>query len=202
MVKNLLTTEEKILDAAKKVFHCKGFEGARMQEIADEADINKALLHYYFRTKENLFNAVFKAAFGEIFAKLFMTIDSNEPLEKKLKNLINEYIGFLQENSYIPGFILAEMNQNPQKILEIFKSAPVPPSMLFERMKESIQDEKLVNTDVRELFINILALCIFPFAAKPMLQYVFEFSDIQYDQFIEKRKKELPILIMNTIKKK
>jgi TetR/AcrR family transcriptional regulator len=202
MVKKLLTTEEKILDAAKKVFHCKGFEGARMQEIADEADINKALLHYYFRTKENLFNAVFKAAFGEIFAKLFMTIDSNEPLEKKLKNLINEYIGFLQENSYIPGFILAEMNQNPQKILEIFKSAPVPPSMLFERMKESIQDEKLVNTDVRELFINILALCIFPFAAKPMLQYVFEFSDIQYDQFIEKRKKELPILIMNTIKKK
>jgi AcrR family transcriptional regulator len=202
MVKKLLTTEEKILEAAKKVFHSKGFEGARMQEIADEADINKALLHYYFRTKENLFNAVFKAAFGEIFAKLFMTIDSNEPLEKKLKNLINEYIGFLQENSYIPGFILAEMNQNPQKILEVFKSAPVPPSMLFKRMKESIQDEKLENTDVRELFINILALCIFPIAAKPMLQYVFEFSDIQYDQFIEKRKKELPVLIMNTIRKK
>jgi AcrR family transcriptional regulator len=67
MVKKALTTEEKILEAAKKVFHRKGFEGARMQEIADEAGINKALLHYYFRTKENLFDDVFKAAFREIF---------------------------------------------------------------------------------------------------------------------------------------
>jgi AcrR family transcriptional regulator len=202
MVKTTFTTEEKVLEAAKKVFHRKGFEGARMQEIADEAGINKALLHYYFRTKENLFDAVFKAAFGEIFSKLFSTVDSDIPLEEKLKNLINEYIGFLQKNSYIPGFILAELNQNPEKIIEVFKSAPVSPAMLFERMKESVRDEKLEKTDVRELFINILALCIFPIIARPMLQYIFDFSDEEFDQFIEKRKKELPVFIMNAIRKK
>jgi AcrR family transcriptional regulator len=195
-------TEEKILEAAKTVFHRKGFEGARMQEIADEAGINKALLHYYFRTKENLFDAVFKAAFREIFAKLFMTIDADVPLEKKLKNLISEYIGFFQKNSYIPGFILTEMNQNPEKIISVFKSAPVSPSMVFERMKEFMYDEKLEKTDVRELFINILALCIFPVVARPMLQNIFDFSNEQYDQFIEKRKKTIPQLIMNTIRKK
>jgi AcrR family transcriptional regulator len=202
MGKKIITTEEKVLKAAKTVFHHKGFEGARMQEIADEAGINKALLHYYFRTKENLFDAVFKAAFREIFAKLFMTVDSDVPLEDKLKNLINEYIGFLQKNSYIPGFILAELNQNPEKIIEVFKSAPIPPSVLFERMKESMHDEMLGKTDVRELFINILGLCIFPIVAKPMLMHVFNFSDKEFDQFIENRKEELPKFIMNAIRKK
>jgi len=202
MAKKTVTTEERILEAAKKVFHRKGFEGARMQEIADEAGINKALLHYYFRTKENLFDAVFKAAFREIFTKLFTTVDSDVPLEEKLKNLINEYIGFLQKNSYLPGFILAELNQNPDKIIEVFKSAPVSPSMLIEKMKKSVNDEKLEKTDVRELFINILALCIFPIIARPMLQHIFEFSDEEFDQFIEKRKKELPVFIMNAIRKK
>ncbi len=202
MAKKSQSTEERILEAAKTIFHHKGFEGARMQEIADEAGINKALLHYYFRTKENLFDAVFEAAFREIFAKLFMTVDADIPLEKKLKNLISEYIGFLQKNSYIPGFILAEMNQNPEKIINIFKSSPVSPSMLLERMKRSMYDGKLEEKDVRELFINILSLCIFPVVARPMLQNIFDFSDEQYDQFIERRKKTLPELIMNTIKKK
>jgi AcrR family transcriptional regulator len=202
MAKKIVTTEEKVLEAAKTVFHRKGFEGTRMQEIADEAGINKALLHYYFRTKENLFDAVFRAAFREIFAKLFMTIDADVPLEDKLKNLINEYMGFLQKNSYIPGFILAELNQNPEKIIEVFKSAPIPPSILFERMKESMHDEMLEKNDVRELFINILALCIFPIVAKPMLMHVFNFSDKEFDQFIENRKEELPKFIMNAIRKK
>ena len=202
MVNSSHNTEERILDAAKTIFHKKGFEGARMQEIADEAGINKALLHYYFRTKENLFDAVFKSALKEIFSKLFITMDANIPLEDKLTNLIKEYIGFLQKNSYIPGFIIAEINQNPQKIIEVFKSAPVSPFMLFERMRTSIRDEELENKDVRELLINILSLCIFPIIARPIIQHIFNFSDQQYDQFIEKRKKKLPELIMNTIRKK
>jgi AcrR family transcriptional regulator len=202
VVNSIHNSEERILEAAKTVFHKKGFEGARMQEIADEAGINKALLHYYFRTKENLFDAVFKSALKEIFSKLFITMDANIPLEDKLRNLIKEYIGFLQKNSYIPGFIIAEINQNPQKIIEVFKSAPVSPFMLFERMKTSMRDEELEHTDVRELLINILSLCIFPIIARPIIQHIFNFSDKQYDQFIEKRKKKLPGLIMNTIRKK
>ena len=202
MAKKTLSTEEKILEAAKKVFHRKGFEGARMQEIADEAGINKALLHYYFRTKENLFDAVFNAAFHEIFTKLFSTVDADMPLEEKLKNLVNVYISFLQKNSYIPGFILAELNQNPEKIINIFKSAPVSPARLIERMRTAVQEEQHEKTDFRELFINLLSLCIFPIVARPMIQHIFEFSDKEYDQFIEKRKKELPVFIMNAIRKK
>ena len=173
-----------------------------MQEIADEAGINKALLHYYFRTKENLFDAVFRSAFGEIFSKLFTTVESKIPLDEKITNLVGAYIGVLQKNSYIPGFILAEMNQNPQKIIEVFKSAPVPPARLFERMSKAVQDESLGKSDFRDVFINLLALCIFPIVARPMLQQIFEFTDKEYEQFIEKRKKEVPKFIMNAIRKK
>jgi len=196
------TTEERILEAAKKIFHRKGYEGARMQEIADEAGINKALLHYYFRTKENLFNSVFQAAFREIFSRLILTVGSDDSLEDKLRKMIEEYIGFLQKNSYIPGFILAEMNQNPEKIVEVFNSVPVQPSRLFERIKDSLQDAKLDSIDPRDLFINILALCIFPIAAKPIMKALFNFTEEEYSEFIEKRKNELPDFIMNAIRKK
>jgi TetR/AcrR family transcriptional regulator len=202
MVKKTLSTEEKILEAAKKVFHQKGFEGTRMQEIADKAGINKALLHYYFRTKENLFDAVFQSAFLDIFSKLFSGVDSDVPLEEKITSLIRDYIGFLQKNSHIPGFVLNELSHNPEKITEILKSAPVPSAVLLKRMRKSVNDEKLKKTGFRDLFINIVALCIFPVVARPMIQPIFEFTDKEYDQFIEDRKKELPVFILNAIRKK
>ena len=196
------STEEKILEAAKKIFHRKGYEGARMQEIADEAGINKALLHYYFRTKENLFNAVFQAAFRDIFSRLILTVGSDDSLEDKLRKMIWEYIGFLQKNSYIPGFILAEINQNPEKIVGVFNSIPINPVLVFEGVKDSVKDAKLDRVDPRDLFINILALCIFPIVAKPLLKVIFNFTEEEFSEFIEKRKKELPDFIMNAIRKK
>ena len=202
MVNTNQNTEERILEAAKTIFHRKGFEGARMQEIADEAGINKSLLHYYFRSKENLFSAVFRSAFREIFTKLFMTAGSDDPFEEKIQKLVNEYIGFLQQNSYIPGFILAELNQNPEKIAEVFKSAPFPTAMLFGRMKDSIPDRQMKDDDFREFFINLLALCIFPVAAKPLLKLMFNFGEAEYEEFLENRKEHLPEFLMNAIRKK
>jgi AcrR family transcriptional regulator len=202
MVKPRLTSEEKILEAAKKIFHRKGYDGARMQEIADEAGINKALLHYYFRTKENLFNAVFQAAFRDIFSRLFLTVGSDDPLDEKLSNMIREYIGFLQKNSFIPGVILSEINQNPDKIIEVFHSVPIQPVQLYEKIRDSLRDAGVENVDPRDLFINVLSMCIFPVVAKPLLKVIFNFSEEEYDEFIEKRKTELPGFIMNAITKK
>ncbi|MCX6245003.1 MAG: TetR/AcrR family transcriptional regulator [Bacteroidetes bacterium] len=202
MVNTPHCTEEKILEAAKKIFHRKGYDGTRMQEIADEAGINKALLHYYFRTKENLFNAVFQDAFKDIFSRLFLTVGSDDPLEEKLGKMINEYIGFLQKNSFIPGFILSEINQNPDKIIDVFHSVPVQPLFLYEKLRDSMRDARIENVDPRDLFINVLSMCIFPVVAKPLLKVIFNFSEKEYDEFIEKRKKELPEFIMNAITKK
>ena len=202
MVKTVLCSEKRILEAAKKVFHEKGFEGARMQVIADEAGINKALLHYYFRNKENLFNSVFREALQEIFSKLVTIAGKEVSLEEKIRLIFYNYISFLQENSYIPVFILTEMRQNPEKLAKVFRSANISPSSLYEKMKESIDDESVKELGYKNFLINVLSLCIFPFAAKPILQVLFDFSEESFGEFIEKRKEELPEFFMNAIRKK
>jgi len=202
MVKDPLYSEKRILEAAKKIFHEKGFEGSRMQEIADKAGINKALIHYYFRSKENLFNSVFREALQEISARLFTIAGKDVSFEEKIRLIFHDYIGFFQENSYIPGFILAEMRQNPERLAEVFKAANISPSALYEKMKDSIRDELVEEIDYKNLIINILSLCVFPFAAKPLLQIIFNFSEEGYGEFIEKRKEELPGFFMNAIRKK
>jgi TetR/AcrR family transcriptional regulator len=202
VVKVTLSTEQKIMEAAKTVFHLKGYEGARMQEIADEAGINKALLHYYFRSKVNLFDAVFQSTFKDLLSKLFITAGSDAPLEQKLSDIICEYIGFLQKNSHIPAFIIEEVNHNPDRILAMFKSAPVAPAQLIQQMRTSVSDPELNASDFREMFINIVSLCVFPVVARPIIQQLFALSDKEYNQFIENRKKTLPRFIMNAIRNK
>jgi len=201
MVNTLQPTEQRILEAAKTIFHKKGFEGARMQEIADEAGINKALLHYYFRTKENLFDSVFRDAFQGLFTRLFTVIGSELPLEEKIRQVIDNYISLLQQNSYIPWFILNTLHQNPEKIAEIMNSSKISPADIFQKLKTSIADEHLDDLDYRQLIINIISLSVFPLVGKPLIKIIFTQNDKEFEQFIETRKKELPDFIMNAIRK-
>jgi TetR/AcrR family transcriptional regulator len=202
MVKTEKDSEKRILEAAKKVFHKKGFDGARMQEIADQAGINKALLHYYFRSKDNLFNAVFREALQEIFSRMISIAGKDVSFQEKIQQIFHDYISFLQDHSYIPGFILAEIRQNPDKIKKLFRSANLAPSRLFEIMKESVKDDAMEGMDYKTFLINILSLCIFPFAAEPLLKVIFDFSEPEFKTFIERRKTELPLFFMNAIRKK
>ena len=105
-------TEQKIFEAARDVFHRRGFDGARMQEIADKAKINKALLHYYYRSKDKLFEAVFREALKRIGPIMFEALDREIPLEKKLKMFVSNYIDLVTKHPFIPGFIMHEMHTN------------------------------------------------------------------------------------------
>jgi TetR/AcrR family transcriptional regulator len=199
MVTTQSSTEEKILEAAKTVFHRKGFDGARMLEIADEAGINKALLHYYYRSKENLFDAVFKDAFNELFKKIFTVVGSNITFEEKIRYIFNDYIGFMQKNPYIPSFILNEINHNPSRITDLLKGLPTPPSEILNKVKKSMEEEGLKDIDHRQFVINIISLSIFPIIAKPLLKSILNLTDDEYNEFIETRKKELPDFIFTAI---
>jgi TetR/AcrR family transcriptional regulator len=193
------STEEKILDAAKTVFHRKGFDGTRMQEIADEAGINKSLLHYYYRSKENLFDAVFKDAFNELFKKIFTIVGSDISFEEKIRYLFSDYIGFMQRNPYIPSFILNEINHNPARIADLMKNLPTPPAEILTRVKKSMEDEGIKGMDHRQLIINIVSLSIFPIIARPLLKSILNLTEEEYNEFIETRKKELPDFIFKAI---
>jgi len=193
-------TEERILDAAKSVFIRKGMDGARMQEIADEAGINKALLHYYFRTKQKLFETIFKQAFGQIFPDIKTLIHSELPIEKKLGIFIEKYISLLQQNPFLPSFILKEISRDPEFLASVIKKQGVNIRELFQMLETEIKAGKIRKMDARDLIINILGLSIFPFAAGPlMIIMFFEKDQKAYKNFLIRRKETVKEFILNSI---
>jgi len=189
MEENSQNTEALILQAARKVFIEKGLEGTRMQEIADEAGINKALLHYYFRSKDKLFRAVFIEAFQKFLPQIGSFIGTQASVMDKLETFITTYINTIIENPFIPGFVLHELSRDPQSLAELLKSrAPMVPAFL-EQINAEIEAGNLKPFDPRQIIINTLALCIFPFVARPIAQTIFfENNADAYNQFLEDRK--------------
>jgi AcrR family transcriptional regulator len=193
-------TEEKILTAAQTVFIHKGMDGARMQEIANEAGINKALLHYYFRTKEKLFEAIFRKVFRQIFPNIDTFIRSELPIEEKLGIFIDKYIELLLRNPYLPSFILKEIHRDPEFLASVIKSTGVKPQEVFAMFEKEMEAGKIRKMDPRDLLINMLSLSIFPVAAKPLMKIMFFENDKKaYDDFLLKRKETVKEFILNSI---
>lgn len=193
-------TEEKILKAAQTVFTRKGMDGARMQEIADEAGINKALLHYYFRSKQKLFEAIFKQVFKQIFPDIKNFIQSDRPVEEKLGIFVDKYISLLLLNPYLPTFILKEIHRDPEFLASVIKGQGINPQELFTMFEKEMEAGNIREMDPRELMINILGLSIFPFAAKPLMQIMFFDNDKKaYKEFLKQRKVTVKKFVLDSI---
>ncbi|SHF90230.1 transcriptional regulator, TetR family [Mariniphaga anaerophila] len=193
-------TEDKILEAAKTVFIKKGMDGSRMQEIADEAGINKALLHYYFRTKQKLFEAIFSRVFKQIFPDLTTFIRSELPIEKKLETFIEKYITLLMKNPFLPAFILKEIHRDPTFLAAVIKKNGINPTEVFAMLNNEMEAGRIRKMDPRELLMNILALSIFPVAARPLVQIMlFDNNKKEYTDFLERRKQTVKEFIFNSI---
>lgn len=195
-------TEELILDAAKVVFHRKGYEGARMQEIADEAGINKSLLHYYFRNKENLFEAVFEAAFTNIMTRVFEIFSGDTPFEEKIGLFCDQYITFIQKNSYVPWFIINGLYEKPDQIRKIFTKLNFKPGYLLSSIGNQVNQDYKIEIDPIQLYINILSLSVFPVVARPLIEEVFGLHGEELDKFYEQRKTEVPEFVLNSLRAK
>ena len=200
------STEEIIFDAAQKVFIEKGFNGARMEEIAREASINKALLHYYYRTKEKLFKAIFERVFKSFVPNILTFWDSDLPFFTKIERFVETYVNFIMKNPFIPNFIMNELNRNPDNIAEMLGNATgIIQNDLFGRFSEIIKKEidagNIRPIAPEQLMVNILGLCIFPFVARPVIQgIVFKGDKKSYQLFLESRKKDVADFIINSIK--
>ncbi len=194
-------TEMRIFDAARKVFHSKGLDGARMQEIADEAGINKAMLHYYFRTKDKLFESIFEEDFKEFFKRLAELISAELPLLEKIEFFVENYLELILKNSYIPAFIISEIHHNPERIKNIFLETGIRAEQIFmDDIKTAISLGIIRPIDPKQLIVNIIGLCIFPIVAKPILCVMLGFDEDGYRNFIEERKKEVARFVINSIK--
>jgi AcrR family transcriptional regulator len=194
-------TEVQILDAAKNVFQSKGMDGARMQEIADKAGINKAMLHYYYRNKQLLFEAVFNNAFSLLAPQLNTILNDDSSIEKKIRNFTSNYISFMDEHPYLPAFVIQELNRNPEFILKMKNNLGFPNIEKFKiQVNQEVKDGILKPISAEQLFMNVMALNVFPFVAKPLLMAFTNTDDEAYNGLIEKRKTEVADFIINSIK--
>jgi AcrR family transcriptional regulator len=183
------------------VFTLKGKGGARMQEIADEAGINKALLHYYYRSKDKLFEAVFIDAFFTMIPDVLDLLKADIPLFDKIEQFAKKYIDIFLENPFIPGFVMNELSQNPQRIVDLISNTGVQPQFFINQVNEEVQKGSIKPVKPQHLIVNLLSMCIFPFIATPILKNIlFNQDSEKFTEFIEQRKKEVPEFIINSIK--
>lgn len=195
-------TEGQILEAAKDVFQKKGMDGARMQEIANEAGINKAMLHYYYRSKQLLFEAVFNNAFSLLAPQLNKILNDDSSIENKVKKFTNNYISFISKHPYLPNFIISEMNRNPKFFEKIQQNAAFPTLEKFNNQVISEVEKGILKPiDGNQLFINIISLNIFPFVATPLIKGFLKIDDKEFKQLMEQRKIAVSEFIINSIKK-
>lgn len=196
-----IQSEKKILEAAKKVFQEQGFSGARMQEIADRADINKSMLHYYFRSKDKLFQKVFQASMRQFFPKVFKILNSDLALVPKIERLVEAYYTMFQQHPHLPRFIIHEMNQHPDRFKQFINHVGIEiPEKFVKQIQDEVDTGSIKEIEPREFIINTIGLCVFPVIARPMVETVFKMDEEEYQQFLQKRKKELPKFILNAVR--
>jgi AcrR family transcriptional regulator len=203
MTENDKQTEEKIFESATEVFIMKGMDGARMQDIANHAGINKALLHYYYRTKDHLFNAVFEKIAGQMFKKFAPVLDENLSLEEKIRFFFREHISFLQRNPRLPSFLLNELNRNPERIKKLIQSIDINKlwATLEKQHKEELIKYNITRETIPQLMTSIAALSVFPFAAKAIISGIMEKLGYDFNEYIEVRKKYAADFVIKAITK-
>jgi AcrR family transcriptional regulator len=193
------STENQILIAAREVFIVKGFEGTRMQEIADHAGINKALLHYYFRSKEKLFEAVFSEVAANLFPAMRQLLEAELGIREKLTFFIKIYLKALHENPFIPSFVINTLNSNPESFLKYIKKAGIKPLLLQKQIDEEAARGVIRAIKAEHLVVNIIALCVFPFVARPIVQNIFEMNDEEYQAYLSARESEIIDFVLKSI---
>ena len=203
MTENDKQTEEKIFEAATDVFIDRGMDGARMQDIADHAGINKSLLHYYYRTKDHLFNAVFEKITGQMFKKFAPVLDENLSLEEKIRFFFKEHIAFMQKNPRLPSFILNEIHRNPQRIKKMIQSIDINKlwTTLEAQHKEELKKYNITKENIPQFMTTVAGMSVFPFAAKPIISSIMEKMGYNFDDYIEERKEYAADFVINAIKK-
>jgi len=189
-------TEEKIIASAEKLFYQKGKSGTSMQDIADDAGINRTLLNYYYRSKDQLFEAVFRKALGSFVPSLAAMLQSDVSFEEYLPAMIETIIDVMIENPQIPIFILQELSSNPERMPQIIKEMGVNPSMVIKKMAKGEQVPRVMGMDPRQVILNLMSLCIFPFAARPVVtDILYDGDNDAYIDAMKERKKLIPQIV-------
>jgi TetR/AcrR family transcriptional regulator len=202
-------TEQRILDAAHAVFVRRGTAGTRMQEIAAEAGVNQALLHYYFRNKEQLAQAAFERAAKGFMPAVVQVIASDGGLEEKVRRIVDLELGHLSRVPYLPGYLIGEVTHHPERAAQLIAAVTgLTPRDLGSRVLATLRRQIEARVEAgamrpiapESFVVNLMALCIFPFAARPMIQAMLGFDDRRFDRFITRRRRDLPAFFLGALR--
>jgi len=202
-------TESRILDAAHAVFMRRGTAGARMTEIAREAGVNHALVHYYFRSKQRLAEAVFRRAIGQFFPMMIGVLTSDAPIEEKVRRVAAAQIDMLLQNRYLPAYLIAELNHYPERAEQLVASmAGATPSSLRTRLfgtlgkqlEEAARDGTLKPITPQAFVLNLVSMIVYPFAARPLVLAILGQDDASFGAMMERRKTELPEFFLDALR--
>ncbi|MGH7579260.1 MAG: TetR/AcrR family transcriptional regulator [Gemmatimonadales bacterium] len=194
-----LETRERILDAAHTVFTRKGTAGARTQEIAAEAGVNKALVHYYFGTKAALADAIFARALGTLVPRIFgILADPDRTIEEKVPAIVREQIDFQSARPYFAGYMISELHAEPDRIARLMsrQGGKIPLDVLRKQLREGARAGRFRPMSAEQFVANMMGLLIFPFAMRPALRELLSLDDTRWRAFIEERRRLLPDFFM------
>ena len=191
MVKMEKDSRQIILDTALKHFVQKGFAATRTKEIAEETGFNKALLHYYFRTKDQLYQEVLQQTINKVLPRLAKAMSTDGPFMERVEHLVHSYIDILIENPELPLFVMSELSQQKESFIQaIQKQAGYFPAIFsfIQQMNEEMESGQLRSIPPMQLILNILGMSVFPFMAKPMINNIFGVADGDFITLMEERK--------------
>ncbi len=188
------STEEKIMEAAKEVFMKYGLYGARMQDIANTAGINKALLHYYFRNKEKLFDKVFEGALQKYFQQMDVFSDSSLPIKERVFKYVDNILLFLSEYPQMSIFIIKEFSINPELFREKVQAVKRDKAVrLIQALEEEMATGKIKKIDPVLFMINLHSLCSYPFIGEPLFKHALKAQGKDWNKDFSQEKLNLSV---------
>lgn len=189
------STEERIKEAAARVFVKKGYAATKTRDIADEAGINIASLHYYYRSKDKLFQIVIGEALKKFSKVLDETFNSDSPLDVKIKTFVSQFIDFFKDNPFVPLFILSESQNNPEKVEQMLADQKT-----VDKLKEQLDglaDKGVIRRmHIAHFMMNVVGMTVFPFVSKPLMMRKLKLSPEEYKELLEERKRIVPDILI------
>lgn len=188
------STEEKIKNAARTIFHKKGFAATRTRDIAEEAGINLALLNYYFRSKEKLFDMIMMESLQGFFQSMMMVFNNEESsLEEKVELFVGNYMDFLIKQPDIPLFVLSELRTNPGSLISKMDVKNfLMKSYFIKQLQEQVKKGKLAPVHPMHFLMNMVGLVVFPFIGSPILKNLGGLKNEEFEELMMQRKKLIP----------
>ena len=204
-IKSEQSLEQSILEVAERLFLEKGFSMTSTTEIAKDVGCNQALVHYYFRTKDNLFNVIFEQKFKLFFQGVFEMKNMGElRFQDKLKHIIESHYDILRRNPKMPALILNELSRRPDQIIILREKLHLLPEQIYAELNKDLEKEielgNVRNLSLLDIFISMLSLNIALFIMMPVVENVLQLNEVQKEFMLEHRKSENVEFILKSLR--